>query len=105
MYQDTTYLTDTKSGVNIPGGFALYQSYPNPFNPTTKIEFQLPKDEFVSLKVYDMLGNEVETLANGYKTVGKYSITFDASKLASGIYFYQLRSNSFVSTKKMLLLK
>ncbi|MDR3627812.1 MAG: T9SS type A sorting domain-containing protein [Ignavibacteriaceae bacterium] len=79
--------------------------YPNPFNPATTIEYQLPADGFVSLKVYDMLGREVKTLVNDIKTKGRYSIRFDATNMASGIYIYQLKANGFSSIKKMVLTK
>jgi hypothetical protein len=85
--------------------YSLNQNYPNPFNPSTVIEYQLPKDGYVTLKVYDILGREVRALVNGYKTVGKYSVNFDASKLASGVYIYQLKSNNYSSIKKMILAK
>ncbi|MDR3627412.1 MAG: choice-of-anchor A family protein [Ignavibacteriaceae bacterium] len=88
-----------------PKEFALSQNYPNPFNPSTVIKYQIPKDGFVIVKVYDLIGREVATLVNGYKSAGNYSVNFNASKLASGMYIYQLRSNSMVSTKKMLLIK
>ncbi|MDR3628072.1 MAG: T9SS type A sorting domain-containing protein [Ignavibacteriaceae bacterium] len=90
---------------NLPQKFDLLQNYPNPFNPTTIIEYQLPKGGFATLKIYDILGREVSTLVNGFRTQGKYSISFNASKLASGIYFYQLKSNGFSSIKKMILTK
>jgi hypothetical protein len=90
---------------NIPLPFTLEKNYPNPFNPTTIINWQLSENNFVSLKVYDMLGREVKTLVNGYKTQGNYSVSFDASNLASGIYIYQLRAGNFISTKKMILMK
>jgi len=80
-------------------------NYPNPFNPTTVISYQLPKDGIVIVKVYDILGKEVKSLVNEYKSAGNYTVSFDASHLASGIYFYQLRAGNFISTKKMLLLK
>jgi hypothetical protein len=90
---------------SIPSNFSLLQNYPNPFNPSTLISYGLPKDGVVTLKIYEVLGKEVKTLADGFKTQGKYTVSFDASKLASGIYFYQLRAGNFISTKKMLLLK
>jgi photosystem II stability/assembly factor-like uncharacterized protein len=90
---------------NLPISFSLQQNYPNPFNPTTVIEYQLPKSSFVSLKVYDILGREVKTLVNGYKTLGKYSVSFDASNFASGVYFYRLKSDVYSSIKKMILMK
>jgi ligand-binding sensor domain-containing protein len=98
-----------------PINFELYQNYPNPFNPSTIISYQIQKDGIVSLKIFDVLGREVKTLVNEYKKQGTYTVSFDAGglsggssskgDLASSIYFYQLRSNGFVSTKKMLLLK
>ena len=91
---------------NIPQDYSLSQNYPNPFNPTTTINFALPKSGIVSLKVYNQLGQLVETLSDGFKQAGSYSINFDASKLSSGIYFYNLiTSEGFVETKKMLLVK
>jgi hypothetical protein len=89
----------------VPSSYALSQNYPNPFNPTTNIKFNLPKNENVSLKIYDILGNEVQNLVEGVQQAGVYNITVDASNLASGIYFYTLRAGSFVETKKMSLIK
>lgn len=80
-------------------------NYPNPFNPITTITYQLPKSGNVTLKIFDILGNEVKTLINEQKEMGKYSVQFDASSFASGMYIYQLRVNDYTSTKKMLLLK
>ncbi len=91
--------------LTIPTKFNLYQNYPNPFNPSTKISWQSPIGGWQTLKIYDVLGNEVTTLVNEYKNAGSYEVNFDASKLSSGIYFYHLRAGSFVETKKMLLLK
>lgn len=85
--------------------YALDQNYPNPFNPATNITFQLPKESFVSLIIYDMLGEKVETLLNEYRGVGEHTITFNAHNLPSGIYFYTLQTNGLTETKKMLLLK
>ncbi|GBD86110.1 hypothetical protein BMS3Abin03_00019 [bacterium BMS3Abin03] len=85
--------------------YSLLQNYPNPFNPTTTISYSLEKNGLVILKVYDILGNEVATLVNENKTAGDYYVKFDASNLPSGIYFYRLISGSFLSTKKLLLLK
>jgi chitinase len=86
-------------------GFYLYNNYPNPFNPTTNIDYQLPRDGRVKLTVYDVLGNEIKKLVDGYNSKGRHSVSFNASNLASGIYFYQLISNGFFATGKMLLLK
>ncbi len=85
--------------------FKLGQNYPNPFNPATTINYQLPKTGFVTLKVYDILGREVATLVNEQKVQGRYTVNFNASRLASGVYMYQFRANDYVSLKKMLLIK
>lgn len=90
---------------SVPTEYSLKQNYPNPFNPSTTIEYQLPLDGFVSLKIFDLLGSEVKTLVNEFKAKGRYSITFDASSLTSGLYIYQLKSNNFNSVKKMILSK
>lgn len=82
----------------------LYQNYPNPFNPTTKIEYLLPTSSRVSLKVYDILGREIVELKNNYETAGKYSVNFDGTNLASGIYFYVLVADNFTISKKMSIL-
>ncbi len=96
-------------GVNdesgIPNKFELKQNYPNPFNPTTKIKYALPKDEFVTLKVYNSLGQEVTTLVNKNVSAGYHTINFDASNLASGMYIYRIKAGKYVSIKKMMLLK
>ncbi len=89
----------------VAGEFKLTQNYPNPFNPSTKIDFAIPSAGLTQLKVYNVLGQEVATLVNENMTVGNHSVTFDASRLASGVYLYKLVSGSFVSTKKMVLLK
>jgi len=89
----------------LPTVFALEQNYPNPFNPSTKISWQSPVGSMVTLKVYDVLGNEIATLVNEYKSSGKYEVEFNASTLPSGIYFYQLKAGGFVNTKKMILMK
>ena len=81
------------------------QNYPNPFNPNTVIGYHLPKSSFVSIKVYDILGNEVRSLVNEMKSVGKYEVEFDAENLPSGIYFYNIQADSFSKTKKMVLMK
>ena len=85
--------------------FTLMQNYPNPFNPTTVISFQLPARTFVTLKVYDILGREVAQLISGEMTAGEHAVTFDGSRLASGMYFYRLSSGSNIVTKKMLMVK
>ena len=85
--------------------YGMEQNYPNPFNPNTTIKFQLPADGFVTLKVYDILGNEVTTLVNEQKVAGKYEVNFSASSLASGVYIYKIQAGSFNSSKKMILIK
>jgi hypothetical protein len=85
--------------------FVLVQNYPNPFNPSTKIEYSIAENSFVSLKVYDILGNEVAELVNEYKSMGEYQIEFNAAELPSGIYLYTLVSGNYISTKKLILLK
>jgi hypothetical protein len=134
-FNDDIYLASISSGVfrlkspvvsvkdeteNVfPKDFILYQNYPNPFNPTTKIKFEIPtsplnpspyqgeenRERLVTLKVYDILGNEVATLVNEYKLARSYEVEFNGSKLASGIFYYQLRVGKFIQTKKMILLK
>lgn len=89
----------------IATAFSLSQNYPNPFNPSTKIKFAIPKGETVKLVVYDAAGKEVKTLVNGYKDAGTYEVTFDASKLATGIYMYKITAGEFSSVKKMVLVK
>jgi len=85
--------------------YALAQNYPNPFNPSTVIKYQLPKDGFVTLKIYDALGSEITTLVNEYKQSGKYEVNFDASKLSSGVYPYSIKVNDYSATKKLVLMK
>ena len=88
-----------------PDNFILYQNYPNPFNPSTNLEFGISKLEFVSLKVYDLLGNEIKTLVNEVLPAGSYKIKFDSSGLSSGVYFYALTAGNFTDKKKMIILK
>jgi hypothetical protein len=89
----------------IPEEYVLYQSYPNPFNPSTTIKYSIPNSDKVNLKVYDILGREVATLVNEYKIAGTYSVEFNASRFASGVYFYLIQSGNFIETRKMILLK
>ncbi|NWF51283.1 MAG: T9SS type A sorting domain-containing protein [Ignavibacteriaceae bacterium] len=102
----TSDITSTKETVSlIPKNIKLGQNYPNPFNPSTKISWQSPIGSHQTLKVYDVLGNEVATLVDEYKTAGSYEVDFDAAGLTSGVYFYRLQSGSFVESSKMILLK
>lgn len=104
-----TIIVQNPVGVNdgeiIVDQFELKQNYPNPFNPSTIINYSIPEASYVMLKVYDIIGNEVAVLVNEEKQAGKYQIDFDATELTGGVYFYQLSTNSFVDTKKMILLR
>ena len=104
-YKKITDIKDFKG--NIPSNFGLFQNYPNPFNPATNIQFILNNREFVTLKIFDVLGKEIATLINEEKAAGKYEIKFDASKfrLSSGVYFYQLKTYEGGIYKKMVLLR
>ena len=88
-----------------PRAFLLSQNYPEPFNPSTTIEYQIPINTFVSLEVYDALGRKVRTLVNERQSAGTHSVTFSASNLSSGVYFYRLSAGNFVQTKKLMLIK
>ncbi len=89
----------------IPTDLRLEQNFPNPFNPTTKIKYAISSRQYASLKVYDVLGNEIATLVNEEKSPGNYEVEFNANNLSSGIYVYQLRAGTFIQTKKMILLR
>lgn len=89
----------------LPLEFNLYQNFPNPFNPGTRIAYSIPRDEMVTIKVFDLLGNEIQTLVNEFQTQNYYEILFNAENLSSGIYFYQMKAGEFVQTKKMILLR
>ena len=104
-------ITDIKEQKNFPQKFFLEQNYPNPFNPSTTIQYSIPSSteyysvlQNVTLKVYDILGNEVATLVNEHKPAGVYNVQFIMNNLSSGVYFYTLKAGSFTETKKMLLL-
>jgi hypothetical protein len=98
-------LTSNDFEEGTPNTFALEQNYPNPFNPTTNIKFALPKTADVTLTIYNMLGQKVNTLINEKMTSGFHVVPFDASNLSSGMYIYRIQAGSFTSTKKMLLIK
>ncbi len=89
----------------IPNEFRLGQNYPNPFNSTTDIAFDLPKHEYVTLKVYTLLGTEIKTLVSDNLAAGKYKVKFDASGFATGVFFYKLQTGSFVKVRKMLFVR
>ncbi len=105
VYQRVSTLSSRDNRTRNVADYRLEQNYPNPFNPTTNITYILPKNERVSLKVYDILGREVATLVNEVKAAGAYTVPFNASNLASGVYFYKLQAGAFTQTKKMMLVK
>ena len=94
-----------EEAANIPSQFALEQNYPNPFNPSTKIQFTIVNRLLTIVKVFDVLGREVATLVNAVKEPGTYTVQFDGSNLASGVYFYRLQAGTYVETRKLLLLR
>ena len=100
-----TPVGNIKEESSLPKEFVLTQNYPNPFNPSTKIKYSIPISNAVRIKVYDMLGKEIKTLVNEFKSAGVYEIEFDASNLPSGVYFYRIISGTYSEIKKMLLLK
>ncbi|MBK6877211.1 MAG: T9SS type A sorting domain-containing protein [Ignavibacteria bacterium] len=91
--------------VGVPSEFALSQNYPNPFNPSTKIDYDIATDGNVSVVLFDMSGREVAKLVNDFKPAGYYTVSFNASNLSSGMYFYRISANNFSQTKKMVLVK
>ena len=101
----TTYTKEVEVEISLPNTLSLSQNYPNPFNPTTKITFELPTNGQVTLKVYNVSGVEVATLVNKNMESGRYDINFDATKLASGVYFYRLQFGNQVITRKMVVMK
>jgi endoglucanase len=114
LYSPTGKPTGVKEERNgtVPDGYGLLQNYPNPVNPATNIPFFVGSDQWVGLKVFDVLGNEVATLVDEKKPAGNYRVRFDAARLASGVYFYQLKAGSssgsgqsFVATKKMIVVQ
>lgn len=99
------YSSEVTINSSVPAEFNLSQNYPNPFNPTTLISYSLPQNSNVLLRVYDTLGKEVTTLVDGKQSAGKYQISFNASRLSSGIYYYTITAGSFNLTRKMILMK
>jgi hypothetical protein len=89
----------------LPSSYALSQNYPNPFNPTTTIQFAIPQPGSVTLTIFDVLGREIASLADGFRNAGIYSVTWNATNVASGIYFYRLNAGTFTATKKLILLR
>ena len=100
-----SYSKELNVKVISPLKYALEQNYPNPFNPNTTIKYSIPEDGIVKLKVYNVLGQEIKTLVNNVQKAGRYEIAFDASRFASGVYYYRLETSNYTSIKKMILLK
>ena len=108
MDSDTTDVViqvSNEPGDAIPTEFALHQNYPNPFNPTTTISYSVPRAGFVEISIYNILGVKIETLTSEVKSAGVHSVTWNASSYSSNVYFYRLKAGSFVSIKKMTLIK
>lgn len=104
-FSEGTPTTIADKEMAIPRQFELWQNYPNPFNPITIITYTIPRESYVTLRIYNLLGAEVGTLVNSHHQKGRYHITFDASELPSGTYFYTLRADDFYKTKRMILSK
>jgi hypothetical protein len=103
---DSSQISGIKSFEKMdPNNFVLYQNYPNPFNPSTVIRYKLSVNSFVSLTVFDALGNQVASLANEVKPAGSYEVNFNSSKLSSGVYYYRLKAGNYIDTKKFVLIK
>ncbi len=98
-------ITSIEEKNTTPVGYILHQNYPNPFNPETKISFSLAKSSFVTLEIYNSLGQKVRTLINNQMNSSSHKITFNASDLSSGIYYYKMQAGQFQSARKMLLLQ
>ena len=106
VYGDTSFITGIKQiSSEVPDKFSLSQNYPNPFNPSTTIEFDIPKKGTASLSLYDIAGRLIEVLTNELMSPGRYSVSWDGSNYASGVYFYSLTSGSFIQNKRMVLVK
>ena len=112
VFVDNVFLSNGTIPINVDeknnstiSTFQLFQNFPNPFNPSTKISWQSPVGSWQTLKVFDVLGNEIATLVDEYKPLGMYNVQFTMNNLASGIYFYQLKAGEYIQTKKMILLR
>ncbi len=97
--------TNINEGKQLPQKYSLFQNYPNPFNPSTTVHFELPKESYVTLKVYNMLGQEVLTVLDNEFEAGRYNVKIDGANISSGLYFYRLVAADFIQTKKMMLVK
>ena len=100
-----TVNVENEVNLELPKEFSLSQNFPNPFNPSTKISFAIPTQEFVTIKIFDVLGRQVAVLVNDVKEPGYYEVNFNANSLPSGTYIYEIRAGNFIETKKMILLK
>ncbi len=105
IYKKDNIVSVTQISTEVPSSINLYQNYPNPFNPETTIKFDISKSGFISLKVYDISGKEIQNLFNGVKEAGSYQLKFDGASLNSGVYFYILMTNGTTITKSMVLVK
>jgi hypothetical protein len=105
VYRTAVITTVLENGKSLPTVVSLFQNYPNPFNPATTIQYSLPAKVFVTLRVYNILGQEIATPVNKEQEFGSYQVQFDGRDLSSGVYFYRLQAGDFVDTKKLLLLK
>jgi len=105
LYFTTQVTVDVEGVEGIPTEYKLFQNYPNPFNPTTQIKYSVPRNSFVSLKIYNLIGQEVATIFEGVRQTGNYTALFNGNSLSSGVYFYQLKGNNFIESKKFVLLK
>ena len=102
---DSVIVSGSSDKIIGPDDFVLFQNYPNPFNPSTTISFQIPSVEFVTVKIFDSIGNEIETIVKEFKNAGVHEVNFDASRLSSGVYVYRIHAGTFNQSKKMLVLK
>ncbi|KAA0248206.1 MAG: T9SS C-terminal target domain-containing protein [Chlorobiota bacterium] len=100
-----SYSSVVNVNYDVPSEFVLSQNYPNPFNPTTIISYFVPKESFVSIKIYDFLGRELKTLVSETKSIGSYELSLDATNLPSGTYFYSMTADGFSKTNKMIVIK
>jgi len=101
----TNVVTDVQDEFQIANNFNLSQNYPNPFNPSTKIQYSIPSNQIVQLKIYDVLGKEITTLVNEVQSAGTYEVNFDGKSLTSGIYFYTIKADNYTETKSMIFMK
>jgi hypothetical protein len=105
IYLDSLFVTNVKDHTLYPTDYTLHHNFPNPFNPTTTIRYDLPRRAYVSLTIYNILGQKVESLVNREQEIGKYEVVWNAARMPGGVYYYQLITDEFVGTKKMVLLQ